>query len=155
MFYIHRFPLIKKICTSSRIFETLPYLKYLSQEAETFTKYYSHLVHSKNALFQKLRLCKLTVLHTGGFCKKLEKAHGRCGINGLLCLVYCICNMTIGGIHAKIQPEPKGVAKGGVLGNSRGLYFTVYPNSTYNTDVYWLPQEGNTERVDSLQCPCS
>ena len=51
--------------------------------------------------------------------------------------LYCICIETRGGIYSEIQPEPKGNPKGEAPGISRGLrlYFTVYPDSSHNTDI--------------------
>ena len=73
---------------------------------------------------------------------------------------YCICFMTRGGIYGKIQPEHKGNPEGKAQGISQGLtlYFTVYPDSSHNTDIlnflklyfqYCSSWQGNIGRVDS------
>ena len=49
----------------------------------------------------------------------------------------CICIETRVGIYGEIWPEPEGNPEGKAQGISRGLrlYFTVYPNSSHNTDI--------------------
>ena len=50
---------------------------------------------------------------------------------------YCIGIETRGGIYGEIWPEPEGNPESKARGISRGLrlYFTVYPDSSHNTDI--------------------